>query len=484
MNRKHNDKLLPVIAATLLLCASVPVAAGAQAVAAALPSAPLPQAPASQSAPNLPTNIPPPSSTPQATVPNTSATTLTIKQAETYAVKNNPQISVARLLALASQQVTREVRSNLWPTATGDLTGVDAQSDTRITAGALNNPIIYERAAAGVMVTQLITDFGRTTNLISSANYTAKAEDQNALATREQILLAVDRAFYNALQAQAVLKVAQQTVQERQTVSQQVDVLFKSKLKSELDLSFANVNLAQAQLLLLDAQNNQNAALATLAMTMGYPTLQNFQLVEETSAITPPPGNVDDLISKALSMRPEILSLQFQYESARKFQTAERDLLFPTIRALGAVGDTPVGNPAVAPSPSALNNTYGAVGGNIEIPLFNGFEYTARAHEARLRAEASQERLRDMRDLISRDVRTSWLNANTAYQRLSVTQQLLDQANLALNLAQSRYKLGLGSIVELSQAQLQQTQAQISYAQAGYDYRLGLAVVAYETTGI
>jgi outer membrane protein len=89
-----------------------------------------------------------------------------------------------------------------------------------------------------------------------------------------------------------------------------------------------------------------------------------------------------------------------------------------------------------------------------------------------------------MRDLVSRDVRTSWLNANTAYQRLSVTQQLLDQANLALHLAQSRYKLGLGSIVELSQAQLQQTQAQISYAQAGYDYRLSLAVVAFETTGL
>jgi len=361
---------------------------------------------------------------------------------------------------------------------------VDAQSGTRLSAGALNNPILYERAGAGVMVTQLITDFGRTTNLVSGAKYNAKAADQNALASQEQILLAVNRAFYNALQAQAVLQVAQQTVQERQTVSQQVDVLFKSKLKSELDLSFANVNLAQAQLLLLDAQNNQNAALATLAMVMGYPTLQNFQLVEDTGPIAPPPGNIDDLISKAFSMRPEILSLQFQSEAAKKFQTAERDLLFPTIRVMGVVGDTPVGNPAVAPSPSALNNTYGAVGGNIEIPLFNGFEYTARAHEARLRAEAAQERLRDMRDLISRDVRTSWLNANTAYQRLSVTQELLDQANLALNLAQSRYKLGLGSIVELSQAQLQQTQAQISYAQAGYDYRLSLAVIAYETTGI
>jgi outer membrane protein len=263
-----------------------------------------------------------------------------------------------------------------------------------------------------------------------------------------------------------------------------VEALFKSKLKSELDFSFASVNLAQAKLLLLDAQNNGNAALATLSMVLGFPSLENFQLVAETSPLTPPPGNVDDLISEAFSSRPEILSLQFQYESAKKFQTAERDLLFASIRAMGAVGDTPVGNPAVAPNPGALSNTYGAVGANIDIPLFNGFLYTARAREANLRAQATQERLRDMRNLISRDVRTSWLNANTAYQRLAVTQQLLQQANLALSLAQSRYNLGLGSIVELSQAQLQQTQAQISYAQAGYDYRLSLAVLTYETTGI
>ncbi|MGA8492451.1 MAG: TolC family protein [Terriglobales bacterium] len=448
--------------------------------AANLPPAPMPQASPIPSA-SMPQASAPPTPAPQSPGAPMS---LTLKQAEALAIKNNPQISVGRLLALASMQVTREVKSNLWPTATGDLTGVDAQSGSRITAGALNNPIIYERAAAGLMVTQLITDFGRTTNLVSSANYAAKAENQNSIATVQQILLAVNKGFYNALQAHAVLTVAQQTVTERQTVANQVEALFKSKLKSELDFSFASVNLAQAKLLLLDAQNNENAAYATLSMVLGFPNLENLHLIEETSPQTPPPGNVDDLITQAFSDRPEILSLQFQYQSARKFQTAERDLLFPTIRALGAVGDTPVGNSAVAPSPSALNNTYGAVGGNIDIPLFNGFLYTAKAREASLRAQATQERLRDMRNLISRDVRTSWLNANTSYQRLAVTQQLLQQANLALSLAQSRYNLGLGSIVELSQAQLQQTQAEITYAEAGYDYRLSLAVLTYETTGI
>jgi outer membrane protein len=426
-----------------------------------------------------PQNVPPPGNPASATqAPATAsglpgATRLTIHDAEQLALKNNPQIAVSRLTALASQQVIRETRSALWPTAVTDLTGVDAHAGGRITAGGLNNPIIYPRAAVGAAVTQLITDFGHTTNLVSSSSLAAKAEGENAIATQQQIRLATDQAFYNALQAHSVTQVAQQTVNARQTVVDQIQALYKSKLKSELDFSFANVNLAQAKLLLLDAQNNENAALSALSAVLGYANLQNYQLVDDTTPLTAPAANVDDLISQAFAQRPELLSLDYQYRSARKFQTAQRDSLFPTIQAAGAVGDTPVRDPAVS-------SWYGAVGVNIQIPVFNGFLYTARAHEADLRAQAANERLREMRDTISRDVRSTWLNATTAYNRLTVTQQLLDQANLALDLSQTRYKLGLGSIVELSQAQLQQTQAEISNAQASYDYRLAQAVVRYE----
>jgi outer membrane protein len=439
-----------------------------------LPSAPLPQAVENQNTQALPAGAP--------QIQNAPANpgnplSLSVKEAEALALKNNPLISVAQLTALASRQVTREVRSNLWPTATGDLTGVDSHDNSRITAGALNNPIIYERAAAGVMVSQLITDFGRTKNLVSSADLSAKAANQNAAATKEQILLAVDQAFYGALQAQAVLLVARQTVGARQTVADQVGALFKSKLKSQLDFSFANVNLAQAQLLVLDAENNENAALATLSMILGYRDTHNFQLIDDTTPMNPPSSNVEDLISQALAARPEILSLQFQEQAAQKFHNAERDLFLPNISAVGAAGDTPVRNPI-------LSNWYGAVGVNVQIPLFNGFLYSARSQESALRAQAAHDRVLDLRNQIARDVRTGWLNANAAYARLSVTQQLLDQANLAFDLAQTRYNMGLSSIVELSQAQLQQTQAQISNAQAAYDFRLGLTVLRFETTGI
>lgn len=403
---------------------------------------------------------------------------LTLQEAHTLVVRNNPQITSARLEALAAQQVVRGARSSYWPTATANLTAVDSQTNSRIAAGGLNNPIIYERAAGGAMVSQLITDFGHTRNLVASARFSAKAADQSALATRQQILLATDQAFYGVLQAQAVLQVADQTVSNRQVVVDQVEALAKSALKSDLDLSFAQVNLAQAKLLLLDAQNNEKSAQAALAALLGYATPQEFEVSDETATgNAPPPGNLDELVRLAVDSRPELQSAHYQFESAERMKNAERDLLLPTIGALGAVGGTPVRDYHLSP-------WYGAAGVNVEIPVFNGFLFSAREKEADLKAQAVEQRLIDLRNSIARDVRTSWLNANTAYERLDVTNQLLKQANLALDLAQTRYKLGLGSIVELSQAQLQQTQAQISQAQAGYEYRLALSVLRYQTTGL
>ena len=402
---------------------------------------------------------------------------LSAKDAEAIALKNNPAISVARLNALASQQVTREVRSNLWPQAYGNLTAVDTLNNSRITAGELNNPTVFTRAAAGVNISQLITDFGHTSNLIAGARLQAQADEQNAAATKQQVLLAVDEAFYNALQTHAVLKVAEQTVAARQLLSDQISALTKSKLKSGLDLSFANVNLAQAKLLYLDALNNNKGAQASLSAILGYPTLENLELVSDGDSLQPPPADVDRLIADAFSHRPEILALEFQSQSAEKLHKAERDQELPTISALAAFGDSPVRD-------DRIYGPYGAVGVNVQIPIFNGNLFSAKSREADLRAQAVHQRLLDLRNNISRDVRTSWLAASTSFDRVNVSEQLLAEANQALDLAQTRYKLGLSSIVELSQAQLQQTQAEIGNAQAGYEYRLALSVLRYQTTGI
>ena len=398
--------------------------------------------------------------------------TLTLAQAEALALKNNPQITIGKLRALEARQYVREARSALLPNAYLSVTAVAANPGSRIAAGGLNNPILFPRAAAGATVGQLVTDFGRSTNLLSSSEYQAKAEDQNAAATAAQIVLAVDQAFYNVLETKDLVNVGQKTADSRQLLVDKVKALTDAKLKSDLDLSFTMVDLARGKLLLLEAKNNYETSLAVLSAILGFLDEQDFQLVEEPAAIAPPALDVLPLIQQALQQRPEVAALQDEVEAAQKFGSAEHDLWRPTITALGVVGEAPIRD-------SHIPNWYGAAGVNINIPVFNGYLYSARAKAADLQTEVNRQKLTDLRNNIARDVRNSWQDTKRAYERLSVTQQFREQASLALELAQARYNLGLGSIVEFSQAELGKTEADIADTDAKYQYRLTQIVLAY-----
>ncbi|HKI25285.1 MAG TPA: TolC family protein [Candidatus Sulfotelmatobacter sp.] len=408
---------------------------------------------------------------------------LTRMQAEQLALKNNPRISVGKLLALAQHQVYRETRAAELPNFNGEITAVDANEGSRIGAGALTASRLLEHAGGGVTLSQLLTDFGRTLNLVSSSKLLEKAQNANALATTEDIVLATDQAFYNALQAQALLKVAQQTVTTRQSVEHQVDELAKSKLKSTLDLAFAQVNLSQAKLLQLDAQNNVDSTVAALTAVLGFDKQVQYELRDDETQPPPPPQDLDPLINTALQQRPDLQALNYDQQAAEKFRRAQRDLLFPTISALGMGGGSPVRPDCFGGCfPNYfISSWYGAIGVNMNVPIFNGFLFTAQASEANFRAKAAAESTRDLRDRVVRDVRTAWLATNTAFQRVSVAAELAKEADLGLSLAQSRYQLGLGSIVELSQAQLQQTDAAIAYVNSQYQYRLSLSTLNFET---
>jgi outer membrane protein len=400
---------------------------------------------------------------------------LTRVEAEQMAIKNNPRVRIGRLLALAQHQVVRETKAAELPTANASITALDAKDGSRISAGSLTASRLIEHAGAGGNFTQLITDFGKTNNLVASSRLQERARNADALATTEDIVIATDQAFYNALQAQALLKVAQQNVDTRQTTQTQVNQMTKNNLKSTLDLSFADVNLSQAKLLQLDAQNNADSTMAALDAVLGLDRQVTYELADTDTPVQPPPPDADQLIQLALQQRPDLQALNYGQQAAVKFSRAERDQKLPTISAGGTVGTVPV-----RADQYYIANWWGGIGINVNVPVFNGFLYDAQAKEASIRAQASSEQSRELRDQIVRDVRTSWLAANTAFQRVSVTAELLQQANLALTLAQTRYQLGLSSIVELSQAEYQQTDAAIGNTNARYQYRLALATLNYQ----
>jgi outer membrane protein len=400
---------------------------------------------------------------------------LTREQAEETALRNNPRISVSHLLALAQHQVVRESRAGELPTLTGSVTAEAANDGSRVASGAISDSRLFQHAGGGVALSQLITDFGHTSNLIASSKLQERAQNANALATREDVVLATDQAFYNALQAQALLEVARQTVSTRQATQGQVNQLTQNKLRSTLDLSFANVTVSQAQLLELDARNNANATMAALDEVLGLDHEVAYTLVDSTTAAPPPPPDVDVLVQLAIKQRPDLQSVDLNRQAEQKLSKAQADQKLPTINALGTVGAAPV-----RPGQYFRSSWDGGIAANVNVPIFNGFLFSAQAKEASLRANAVSEQTRQLRNQIVRDVHTAWLEANNAFLRIGVTAELLNQANQSLGLAQTRYRLGLSSIVELSQAQLQQTEADISHTNAEYQYRLALAALNFQ----
>ena len=176
-----------------------------------------------------------------------------------------------------------------------------------------------------------------------------------------------------------------------------------------------------------------------------------------------------------MANRPELKGLQLQLQGAQAFEQAEADLKKPTVSLLAVGGGLPYINqdPRVAP--------YGYEGAavNLDIPIFNGHLFSARREAARYEALAVSDRVRNLQQQVVNDVRDAWISASTAYQRIPVTEQLLKQANLTVQLAQGRYNLGLATIVDITQAQLNLTEAQIENVTATYDYQTAYAQLQY-----
>lgn len=401
---------------------------------------------------------------------------LSLQNARALALKNHPQVLASQAMYLRDDQITTEVKSAYYPALNGAITGAQANVNSRLGAGVLNDPRLFNHFGSGLSLTQLITDSGRTPNLVSNAKLEAQAGREDYRTTQYDVILSVDQAYYEVLLAQQLVKVAQQTVATRQTVVDQVSELTKNKLRSDVDLSFAQVNLADAKLMLLRAQDRLQAAYATLGQALGTQQAIQYQLSEQPMP-SEAPKDVEPLINQAFQSRPEIASLRLQVEADQKFVYAERDLKRPTVSVIAVGGALPYINPGNANPDIPAGYESAAV--NVNIPIFNGHLFGARRQAAEYQLQASQQKMRDMQDRIARDIRASWARAKTAFEAITAAQQLLTQANLALNLAQGRYSLGLASIVELTQAQLGQTSAEVENLNAKYEYQDAYATLQY-----
>src|SRR5947209_1073050 len=290
---------------------------------------------------------------------------LTLSEAKTIALNNHPQILAAQNEAAYTNKRITVSRAPYFPTFSADLTGTQGNELARIGAGAFSASRLFNRFGQGMVFSQLVTDSGRTKHLVASSRFQTEASSQTFQATRYDVLLEVTRAYFATLHAQALVRVAQATVDARQLLLDQVTTLANNNLKSQLDVSFADVNVSEAKLLLLRAQDAVQASLADLTRSLGSDQLANYQLIDEPPP-QGPPDRPDGLVMEALNNRLEIAGFRAARDAAARFAEAEKDLARPSVAIVGAAGFLPYINSAGIP------NRYEGVGVNLDYPIFNG----------------------------------------------------------------------------------------------------------------
>ncbi len=398
-------------------------------------------------------------------------TELTLPRAKEIALRNHPRIRSASLTAAATQTTVAQARAAFYPMLSGSVTGAGAPDNSAVAAGNITTSSLSSRFATALTVSQLITDFGRTSSLAASAGLKAAAQNRAVDTTRAEVVLRVEQAYFQALGAAAVLKVAQASLDNRKLTLRQVKALAESSFKSTLDVSFAEVAVSEAELELYRAENDVAAGQASLGAALGYESDERFALADEPM---PPPLDPDAqaLVTHAIKNRPDLATLALNRDAALRQADAEKRLSYPTISVLGAAGEIPE-------HLATFRSNYGAAGLNVTIPVLNGGLFAARRNEAELKARAAGADVESLGVQVARDVRLAWLEANTAFRRIDVTVRLVAETDQALRLAQVRYDNGLGSIVELNQAQLNQTSAQIQAAAARYEYMIRRAALDF-----
>jgi len=394
-----------------------------------------------------------------------SSQTLTLAEAEATALTNQPRMLAAQLRRQAYEERLREAKSWLFPTINFNATGVEvADTGTSTAAGNITTSSVSNRFAYGGNLTQLITDFGRTSALVKSARSSAEAQSDLATLSRAQVRLNVREAYYQVLGAEAVLRAAQAAQANRQLISRQISALAQSELKSTLDVNFARVLESEAELGVMRAQSAVARQRAQLGSAVGsqqpVTAVLSDVTVPESEALPP---NPDDLLKEAQSQRADLNAAQAQQHAASEFALSEKRLSYPTLNVLASAGQIPYHD-------HTLHDNYAAAGFNLSVPVFNGGLFAARRNEAEREADARARDVQQLQLEVGEQVRDAWYRADEAYRSIDVTSRLLAESREALRLAQDRYEAGLGSIVELNEAQLNETSAEITAADATYTY--------------
>src|SRR5438128_6006017 len=395
---------------------------------------------------------------------------LTLDECVAIALEAQPTIQATLYDYAAARYRVTQALAPLLPQVSGLVTATKSESSTVSTfapTGRLTQSQTFkgfsETFIAQVVLSQLLFDFGKNLAATEAARKLAEVAVEDVELQRQLISLAVKEAYTNILFAQRLIRVQQQAVQRAELNLRSAKGFFDVGTRPKSDVARAEVDVANARVDLIRARNALRTAIVALNTAMAINVDTPTQIVDNL-VYQPVTLDRQQLRSSSLIQRPEYRQAKLQAAAAEATERQTFRNFFPDISGSGSYGGTQ----------AQLNEAW-TLGLTFSWSLFDGGGRIARYQEAKANLEGAKARVKSTELDIVQNVEQAEIAVEEAQERIQAAQTLVASAQENFRLAQGRFDAGVGTILELTDAQLALTQAQNTESQALADYRIALA---------
>ena len=393
--------------------------------------------------------------------------TLDLQQCIDIALKNHPAILAAAHTLRAGESRVGQARSGYYPQVSGNviynrISPYETSSGGRL---APDDKGAYDVTNSMIALRQNLFDFGKTAAQvrIQSLNLDSSRADFNDV--NSQVVFAVKQAYYELLRTKRNQDVAREVVGQYEHHLMQAKAFFEIGTKPKFDITKAEVDLSNAKLNLLKAENAFRVARVTLNNALGLPKAPDFE-IQDSLAFQRAEVDLDEALKKAYERRPDLQSIIVKEKALDETIALQKKGYYPDL-----TGDAFYG---WGGNSFPLDHGW-TVGATLNVPLFSGLSTKYQVNEARANLAVLKANEEALRQSIYLEVKQAWLNLQEADDRIVTAEISVRQAEENLELANGRYASGVGSPIEVTDALVAESNAKTSYIAALYDYKVSQA---------
>lgn len=417
---------------------------------------------------------------------------LSLDEAIRIGLAQHPLLERSRYTSQVVQAITKQIKGERYPWIEASVAG--GSGSLRIISA--DGKLIHDRGGhgfdpggalpknnqnmitGGLILNQLITDFGFTAHRLLASQASETATQKDILTNKALVILKVQQAYLNCLMEQKLLEVSQATLKRHQALARLVQTLYKKQLKSKLDLDLIMVEVTNAEAALVKSRNDLTQQFAALNNAMGIVGGPRYRL--EALPVEPAPASsLEPLVTEALQERPELLGGQAQLLARAELLKAAKALHYGSLTAVGVIGITKYGDIHDSGIPPDGVAPFWGVAATVRVPIFAGFKIQNQVKEAQHHHGEHEHELRNVANEVILQVVRAFLSQNSNAEQIVLENERLSFAQEALTLASGRYRLGLSPVVEVIQAMTAYFEAQARVIEAQYIYKTSEAALAY-----